>query len=162
MSRTAAAILDTLHERGPLVTPELRKAVNQSDPDRGAEFDRAMAEVQRGLWVTKVEEIYDPDFYYRWDLLDNWLPDPLAASLDLERGEAVRRLLATYLRGAAVSQPRFLAGLFGLGSEEVEAGLAALEESGAVRRAQRLRGLPGSWSVWMGKPGAEERAGNRG
>ncbi len=154
MSRVAASVLDALHERGPLTTPELRKAVTQSGPGRTAEFDRAMAEAQRGLWVAKVEEVYDPDFYYRWDLLDNWLPGPLAASLDLGRAEAVQRLLAAYLAGAAAAQPRFLGGLFGLGLAEVEAGLAALERAGAIRRAQRIRGLPGNWAVWA--PGARD------
>lgn len=151
MSRAAVAILEAIHDAGPLVTPQLRKAVAMRDPDRTADFDRAMAELQRGLWIVKVEEIYDPDFYYRWDLLDNWLPAPVAASLGLPREEAVRRLVATYLRGAAASQARFLAGLFGLAVDEVEAALASLEADGRVGRDQRIKGLPGSWVVWTGE-----------
>lgn len=150
MSRAAVAILEAIHDAGPLVTPELRKAVAMRDPDRTADFDRAMAELQRGLWIVKVEEIYDPDFYYRWDLLDNWLPAPIAASLDLPREEAVRQVVATYLRGAAASQARFLAGLFALGVQEVETALRSLEADGRVRRDQRIKGLPGSWVVWTG------------
>ncbi|MBI2561385.1 MAG: winged helix DNA-binding domain-containing protein, partial [candidate division NC10 bacterium] len=133
-----------------LATPDLRKAVMMRDPDRGAEFDRAMAELQRGLWIVKVEEVYDPDFYYRWDLLDNWLPGPVEASLDLPRDEAVRQLVAAYLRNAAASQPRFLAGLFGLGGGEVETALRWLEAKGQIRRDQRVKGLPGSWVIWKG------------
>jgi hypothetical protein len=151
MSRAAAAILEVLHDAGPLVTPDLRKAVAMHGPGRTADFDRAMAELQRGLWIVKVEEIYDPDFYYRWDLLDNWLPEPVAASLDLARDEAVRRLAAGYLRSAAASQPRFLAGLFGLAIGEIEAALRSLEAAGQVRREQRIAGLPGSWAVWNGE-----------
>lgn len=153
MSRAAVAILDALHEQSPLATPELRKAVAMGDPDHTAEFDRAMAELQRGLWIVKVEEVYDPDFYYRWDLLDNWLPGPMEASLDLPRAQAVAQLVATYLWSAAASQPRFLAGLFGLPAAEVEAALSALEADGRVRHDQRIRGLPGSWVVWNGKRG---------
>lgn len=156
MSRAAVAILEALHDAGPLATPDLRKAVLMRDPDRGAEFDRAMAELQRGLWMVKVEEVYDPDFYYRWDLLDNWLPGPVEASLDLPRGEAVRQLVAAYLRGAAASQSRFLAGLFGLAGGEIEVALRSLEAGGQVLRDQRIRGLPGSWAVW-GNATADER-----
>lgn len=148
MGRAAVAILEALHDASPLATPDLRKAVMMRDPDRGAEFDRAMAELQRGLWIVKVEEVYDPDFYYRWDLLDNWLPEPVEASLDLPRDEAVRRLVSAYLRCAAASQPRFLAGLFGLAGGEIEAALRPLESDGQIRRDQRIRGLPGSWVVW--------------
>ena len=148
MSRAAVAILEALHDAGPLVTPDLRKVVAMRDPDRTADFDRAMAELQRGLWIVKVEEIYDPDFYYRWDLLDNWLPAPVAASLELPREDAVRRLVASYLRCAAASQARFLAGLLGVGVAEMESVLRSLEAAGQILRDQRIKGLPGSWVVW--------------
>jgi hypothetical protein len=150
MSRPAVAILDALHEASPQGTPALRRAVHMQEPERTAEFDRAMAELQRGLWIVKVEEVYDPDFYYRWDLLDNWLPGPIEAGLRLGREEALRRLLATYLRGAAASQGRFLAGLFGVGLAEAEGALQALAGTGQVLLDQRVRGLPGAWVLWRG------------
>jgi hypothetical protein len=150
MTRAAVLILDALNERGVLATPDLRKAVALHGAERTAEFDRAVAELQRGLWIVKVEEVYDPDFYYRWDLLDNWLPEPLAASHDLDRDVAVQRLLAAYLRGAGAGQARFVASLLGLGLAEVEAGLAALDAEGVIRQGQRIRGLPGAWTLWLG------------
>ncbi len=158
MTRAAVAILEALHDASPLTTPELRKAVAMRESDQTAEFDRAMAELQRGLWIVKVEEVYDPDFYYRWDLLDNWLPGPVAASLKLPRESAVRQLVASYLRCAAASQPRFLDGLFGLAGGEVEAALRGLAAEGVLSLNQRIRGMPGSWVVWTG---AEPRAGYR-
>lgn len=148
MSRPALAILEALHDRGPLVTPALRRLVAMGGADRTAEFERAMAELQRGLWIVKVEEIYDPDFYYRWDLLDNWLPDQVNASLDLARGAAVKQLLAAYLRCARISQPRFLTGLFGVAVGEIESALQSLESDGWLQRGQRVKGVPGSWVVW--------------
>lgn len=150
MTRAAVLILDALNERGSLATPDLRKAVALHGAERTAEFDRAMAELQRGLWIVKVEEVYDPDFYYRWDLLDNWLPEPLARSLTLDRDIAVQRLLAAYLRGAGAGHARFLTSLLGVGLAEVEAGLAALEAEGVIRQGQRIRGLPGAWTLWLG------------
>ncbi len=155
MSRNAVAILDALQDRGPLVTPEIRRVVNLRGAEATGEFDRAMAELQRGLWIAKVEEIYDPDFYYRWDLLDNWLPDQLRQGLDLSRQDATVRLLATYLASAAASQPRFLAGLFGLTLAEVEAALRTLTGAGCAEIGRPIRGLGGEWVVWTG--GAEQR-----
>ena len=154
MTRAAVLILEALQERGPLLTPDLRKMAAMHGAERTAEFNRAMAELQQGLWIAKVEEVYDPDFYYRWDLLDNWLPDPLAAARGLSREAAVTRLLTVYLRSAAAAQGSFLAGLFGLSQAEVGAGLAALEVSGCVQQRRQIRGLAGSWVVWTG--GAEE------
>ena len=153
MSRNAVAILDALQDRGPLVTPEIRRVVNLRGAEATGEFDRAMAELQRGLWIAKVEEIYDPDFYYRWDLLDNWLPDQLRQGLDLSRQDAIVRLLATYLASAAASQPRFLAGLFGLTLAEVEAALRTLTGAGCAEIGRPIRGLDGEWVVWMGGGG---------
>jgi hypothetical protein len=148
MTRTAVGILEALHERGALPTPDLRRAVAMQGAERTAEFDRAIAELQRSLWIAKVEEVYDPDFYYRWDLLDNWLPAPLAASRELSRETAVRRLLCAYLRAAGAGQTRFMASLLGVSLPEVEAGLAALETAGTVRLSQPIRGWRGSWAVW--------------
>jgi hypothetical protein len=150
MSRAAVAILEALHDRSPLETPALRRAVAMGQADRTVEFDRAMAELQRGLWVVKVEEVYDPDFYYRWDLLDNWLPESLAAGLGLSREAALTRVLGAYLRSAAVSTPRFLAGLLGLPARDVEVALKSLEAAGSVRADVAIRGLPGRWILWQG------------
>jgi len=150
MTRAASHILDALHERGPLSTPDLRRAVGMHGAERTAEFDRTMAELQRGLWIAKVEEVYEPDFYYRWDLLDNWLPEPLEAARDLSRQTAIRRLLSAYLRGAGAAQVRFMASLLGAGPAEIDAALAALEDRGAIRLDQHIRGWPGAWVVWNG------------
>jgi hypothetical protein len=150
MTRAAVHILEVLNEGGVLATPDLRKAAAMHGAERTAEFERAMAELQRGLWIVKVEEVYDPDFYYRWDLLDNWLPKPLAAARSLGRKEAIQSLLAAYLKSAAAAQPRFLAGLFGLGPADVEEGLRSMEAAGSILRGQRIRGLRESWVVWSG------------
>jgi hypothetical protein len=109
-----------------------------------------MAELQRGLWIVKVEEVYDPDFYYRWDLLDNWLPEPLAAAGNLDRNAAVNHLLGAYLSAAGAAQAPFLAGLLGVSRAEVEAGVARLETTGTLRQDQGIHGLPGRWIVWQG------------
>jgi len=159
MTRAAVLVLEALHEGGALATPDLRKAVAMHGAERTAEFDRAMAELQRGLWIAKVEEVYDPDFYYRWDLLDNWLPKPLAASHGLGREAAVRRLLAAYLRSAGAAQTRFLAGLLDLRVGEVEAGVAAPETRGAIRQGQPIRGLEGLWALWRGDARLDDGSG---
>jgi len=59
--------------------------------------------------------------------------------------------VASYLRCAAASQPRFLAGLFGLLGGEVEAALKSLEAEGCLHQDQRIKGLPGNWVVWNAK-----------
>lgn len=158
LGRASAAILDVLHDRGPLITPDLRRAAHLAAAEAATEFTRAMAELQQAMWIVKVEEIYEPDFSYRWDLLDNWMPDPIRQGRELSREGAAARLVAAYLASAAVSQPRFLAGLLGLGPGEIEAALRELERTGCLARGRRLRGLAGEWIVWQGETGPPGRA----
>ena len=148
MSKPAIAILDALHEHGVLETPALRRAVGMDHASFTSAFDRAMAELQRGLWVVKVEEVYDPDFYYRWDLLDNWLPDPLKTSLELSREAAVAQIVERYLRAAGAAQPHFMRSLFAIQQSELAAALSQLEDEGRVLRTESLKGLPGAWVAW--------------
>lgn len=148
MTRAAVQILDTLNEHGAMSTPDLRRAVALHSADATPEFNRTMAELQRCLWIAKVEEVYDPDFYYRWDLLDNWLPDCLEQGRIVTRRDAVRRLVEAYLRAAGAAQPRSLEGLFGVSEPDINTALDALEKSEAIRKDQRISGLPGTWVVW--------------
>src|SRR5262245_25342779 len=66
MSATARRILDALMREHPQYTRELRANVFMLEPAKTREFERAMGEVQQGLWVVKSEERYDPTFSYRW------------------------------------------------------------------------------------------------
>src|SRR3989441_9142310 len=76
--------------------------------------ERAMAELQQGLWVVKTEERYEPTFSYRWDLLETWLPDAVAEGRRLARAAALDRLLARYLDTAVFTTSRGVARLFGV------------------------------------------------
>ncbi len=155
MTRAAVQILDALNEHGAMSTPELRRAVALHAAERTGEFDRTMAELQRGLWIAKVEEVYDPDFYYRWDLLDNWLPDVLGKARDLSRAEAACVLITGYMAIAVAAQARFLERLFGLTKPEATAAIATLVHAGKIRPDQRIAGIPGAWLVWHSYAGSD-------
>jgi len=131
-----------LIRRHPLYTREWRAECFLLEPARTREFERAVAELQQGLFVAKVEERYDPSFSYRWDLLEAWLPDLVRAGRRLGRPAAVRRLVERYLAGAGWGSVRGLARLFGLPRAEVEAAVAALARAGEVQRAAAVPGLP--------------------
>jgi hypothetical protein len=115
------------------------------EPGKTREFERAMAELQQGLWVVKTEERYEPSFSYRWDLVERWLPEGVAEGRRLTRAAALARLLDRYLAGARYSTPRRLARLFGVPDGEVAAALAGLARSGAVRPDQTVAGWAGRW-----------------
>lgn len=147
LTLTAKRIMDVLVRDSPQYTRSLRAECFMLEPSRTREFERAMGELQRGLWIVKTEERYEPSFSYRWDLLERWLPDQVAEGRRLSRERALDRLLARYLAGAVYSSPALLARLFSVPRADVDAALGRLARSGAVRGPVEIAGWPGRWVV---------------
>ncbi len=149
LSRTALRIMDALMEESPEITPRLRRRTGCEASERTREFERAMAELQRKLWVVKVEEIYEPSFCYRWDLLENWLPEQVRRGEGLSRDDAVLQIVREHLTHVIASQERIMARLFDLSVPEVERALGRLAAEGPITRGVPIRGLPGRWVLWQ-------------
>jgi hypothetical protein len=149
MSLTARRLMDALVREHPQYTRELRANTFLLEPGRTREFERAMAELQQGLWVVKSEERYEPTFSYRWELVEAWLPEAVAEGRRLRRTAALDRLIERYVTGAVFASPRRLARLLGAPTAEVEASIARLARAGALREAE-VAGWPGRWLVSIG------------
>ena len=147
LSLTAKRIMDSLMRESPQFTRGLRAECFMLEPSRTREFERAMAELQQGLWIVKVEERYEPSFSYRWDLLERWLPEAAAEGRRLSRSAALDRVLARHVLAAVYSTPLLLARLFGVSRTEIDAALSRLARSGTVRAGVEIAGLPGRWVV---------------
>ncbi len=147
LSHTARRLLDALMREHPQYTRGLRAATFMLEPSKTREFERAMAELQQGLWVVKTEERYEPSFSYRWDLLEAWLPDAVGEGCRLGRAAAVAHLIERYTRGAIYTNERVLARLFGLRAEEVAEAVRRLVGRGTLRAGCAIEGWPGRWIV---------------
>jgi hypothetical protein len=147
LGATARRIMDAMLEEHPRYTRDLRSSTFMLAPERTREFERAMAELQQGLWLVKVEERYEPTFSYRWDLLEAWLPEATAEGRRLSRPAALDRLLDRYLAGAVWSSERLLARLFGMPPGELRASVARLQARGIVAAGVPVRGWPGRFVV---------------
>jgi len=147
MSATAKRLMDSFFRETPQYTRGLRADTFMLEPSKTREFERAMAELQQGLWIVKTEERYEPSFSYRWDLLERWLPDQVAEGRRLTRPAALDRLLARYLNGAVYSTPARMARVFGLGAKETAQAVARLARAGRVRADVEVPGWPGAWVV---------------
>jgi hypothetical protein len=147
LSHAAKRLMDVLIRRHPLYTREWRAEALMLDPGSTRPFERAVGELQRGLFAVKTEERYEPSFSYRWDLVEAWLPDAVREGRRLGRAAAVRRLVERYLRGAGWASARTLGRLFGLAGDEVARALAALARAGAVRLDAEVSGVAGRWVI---------------
>jgi hypothetical protein len=147
LTLTARRLMDSLMRESPQYTRSLRAEAFMLEPGKTREFERAMAELQRALFIVKTEERYEPSFSYRWDLLERWLPEPVAEGRRLSRERALDRLIGRYLRGAVFSSATLLARLFSVPRAEVDAAVARLVRRGAVSSPVAIAGRPGRWVV---------------
>ena len=147
LSLTARRIMDAMLDEHPQYTRELRANVFMLEPAKTRAFERAMAELQQGLWLVKSEERYEPTFSYRWDLVEAWLPAEVAEGRRVSREAAVVGLIERYTRGAVFTSERSLARLFGLGPAEVARALATLTRARAIRADCAVEGWPGRWLI---------------
>jgi len=155
LSHTAHRLLGALMREHPQYTRELRASAFMLESRRTREFERAMAELQQGLWIVKTEERYEPSFSYRWDLLEAWAPELTAAGRRLGREPAIARLVERYLRGAVFTTERALARLLGLRADEVARAVARLERAGALCVGVAVEGWPGRFVVHASAAGGD-------
>lgn len=146
LTLNARRIMDALVAEHPQYTRGLRASCFMLEARQTREFERAMAELQQGLWIVKTEERYEPSFSYRWDVLETWLPDAVAAGRRLTRAAAARSLVERYLRAAIFTRPVVLRRLFGLSADEVVTTQASLATRGVIVETA-VAGWPGRWLV---------------
>lgn len=161
MSRAAHAILEALHAEHPLYTPDLRRAAGLAHPGETRAFERAIAELQQGLWVVKTEERYEPSFAYRWDLFDSRYPRAAAAAERIAPAEALERLAGRLLDTLLWSTPRELNRLLRPRAEELEGALGSLEARGRLLRGVGVPGLPPRLLLSRRAVGARRPAGGQ-
>ena len=154
MSQTARRLMDALTREHPQYTRELRANCFLLDPSRTREFERAMAELQQGLWLVKSEERYEPSFSYRWELVEAWLPEAVAQGRRLTRAAALDRLLERYISAAVFTGEAALRRLFGVARDEIDASVRRLATRGALVADCRVEGWPGRWLITRAAIGA--------
>jgi hypothetical protein len=152
LSLTAKRLLDSLVREHPQYTRDLRADCFMLEPSRTREFERGMAELQHGLWVVKTAERYEPTFSYRWDLLEQWLPEAVAEGRRLSRPAAIERLIARYTAAAVYTSERIRTRLLGLAAAETRAAVERLRSRGVLTGPAPVVGLPGAWLIDASAP----------
>ncbi|HLW72197.1 MAG TPA: hypothetical protein VKS22_16425 [Candidatus Binataceae bacterium] len=140
LSHCAKLILDTLVRHGPAETKALKISSGYAQPNRRAEFDRAIKELQEKFLAVKVEERYDP-FTYVWDTVAHRWAEALREARRLSPDAATERLLRRYFAVAGFGNERAVARLLGLRADLVEKVARRLEREGLIRRGRRVSGI---------------------
>jgi hypothetical protein len=137
-----------LVEDHPLTTKELKRRTHLDASRSRAIFDQAIAELQRKLSITMIEARYEPTFTYVWDLLETWLPEPVARGREILRHEAVYRLTRQYLSVVYYASLTQTERVVGIPRVELEEAATRLQNEGVIDIGAPIDGLPGTWLVW--------------
>ena len=148
LSRAAKQIMDALVERHPLTTKELKLNTRLHASKSRPIFDQAIAELQRKLYITMIEARYEPTFTYVWDLLEAWLPEPVACGRELRREEAIYHLTRHYLSVVYYASLAQIERVVGVPRAEVEVAVSRLQDESAVEIGAPIAGLSGTWLLW--------------
>lgn len=148
LSRAAKQIMDVLVERRPQTTKALKRRTGLDASKNRPVFDQAMAELQRKLYITMIEARYEPAFTYVWDLLEAWLPEPVARGREMRRQEAIYELAKQYFAVVSYGSVGQLERVVDVPRLEVEEAVSRLLDEKLVVRDTPIAGLPGRWVVW--------------
>jgi uncharacterized protein YcaQ len=136
LSREARAVADALRLHGAQHTVALRQLTHLSSEASKPRFDKALHDLQRGLWVVPVgvAEAGAWRYAFIYELFDRWFPSVARQARDIPRDVARRHLTRLYLDSVGAADVRQVRSLFGWGRPEVEQALEAVVASGdAVR-----------------------------
>lgn len=122
LSEEARRIGEVLLERGPCSTGVLRRESSLWGEHHAARFDRALAELQAGLFIAKCGIAQDNrwKYAYVYDLLPRWLPQETACGAQLQSRQAMAAIIQRYLETVVVSTSEKMAHLFGWSLERTE------------------------------------------
>jgi len=137
LSHCAKLVMDSLARRGAAETKALKLSSGYAQPNKRADFDRAMKELQERFLALKVEERYDP-FTYVWDTVENRWGEALRAARALSPGEAAYRIVRRYFEIAAYGNDRAIARILAIDPALVDRALRRLERERAIRCGLRV------------------------
>jgi hypothetical protein len=140
LGHCAKLVMDSLTRRGVAETKALKLSSGYAQPNKRAEFDRAMKELQEKFLALKVEERYDP-FTYVWDTVEHRWGEALRAARGLSAGEAAYRIVRRYFEIAGYGNERAVARILAIDGALVERALRRLERERALRRGLRVAPL---------------------
>lgn len=152
ISLPAKQVYEALLYHGAMPTSELRRKANLAGKKNSREFDRALAELQVSLKITKtgISDSNRWHYCYVYDLLPRWLPEQVERGVAMKSREAYPVILRQYLRNVIAARPAEMQRLFGWTADTIEHTLAELVAAGEVCAGITIEGLDGDWATIAG------------
>jgi hypothetical protein len=152
LSREARAVADALRLQGAQHTVALRQLTHLSSEASKRRFDKALHDLQRGLWVVPVgvAEAGAWRYAFIYELFDRWFPSIARQARDIPRDVARQHLTELYLASVGAAELNQVRSLFGWSRTEAVQALGAVAEAGDALRLD-----DGRWAtarLWAHRP----------
>ena len=114
LTHEAKAIADVLRRRGPQNSVGLRQITHMTARSSKSRFNRALTDLQRGLWILPIGVADAGSWHYAfiYELFDRWFPDVSEQARGISLRQARAELVKCYLRSLGVSESREIGKLF--------------------------------------------------
>ncbi len=144
LSGSAKAIMDALTDCSPQVTKGLKLASGLHTSAQRAEFDRAVAELQKKMFVVKVAEHYDP-FTFEWETVPRRFPNETREARRISQDHARQRILEKYFENQLVATVLSIRRLFGWKKQDIFRTLGQLRSAGIITADVIVDGRDGKY-----------------
>ena len=147
LTQESKSVYETLLEKSPLDTVQLRQKTRLTSRDSDYRFNRAMNELQSDFKILPVGVTNSGGWRYAfaYDLVSRHLPEIPEKARLIPESEARRKLVEIYFRSVGAGRLNDLAKLFGWRLDEIERAIDDLVKSGVLRRDLSIEGEIGAW-----------------
>ncbi len=141
LSDISRRIVDFLTASGETQTKRMRAALGIVSKDGRRDYDKAIDEVQRLMYVTRVRAVGEgrEDYNYTYDLFARRYPEAVKAADRISSADATRALLERSLELAGAITVRQLERLFEWGDDRTRRTIDRVEAASGLVRAVRGR-----------------------
>lgn len=141
LSDIARRIIDFLTASGETQTKRMRAALGITSKEGKRDYDKAIDEVQRLMYVARVRAVGEgrEDYNYTYDLFGRRYPEAVKAAERLSSAEATSLLLERSLELAGALTVRQLERLFEWGEDHTRRAVERVEAAGGLVRGTRGR-----------------------
>jgi uncharacterized protein YcaQ len=146
LTRPALDVAEALLINGPTHSIELRQLARLSGKASKYPFERALVELQKGMWILPVgvAEAGGWRYSFIYELFDRWYPQVWQDAQGIKRAQARARLVDLYLKSVGAAEAVRIQRLFSWTRDETMQTLEQLLQSGKIGKLRDGRWVTGS------------------
>lgn len=152
LTREAKLIANVLLERGPTNTVRLRQITQLTNKESKSRFNKALTDLQRGLWILPVGVADAGSWRYAfiYELLDRWLPDVSKRAHSMTAQKARATLVDSYFRSVGAAESAGLRKVMGWSREDTNESILNLHEKSLLLELPDGRWASTTWIKQVG------------